>query len=436
MAGPNRFRKVLCLSLHPRADYTRALLSSLRLCAGIENYLILANIEEGSDETLALALNVNFAEIDIGIKPRAQNSGERAFVAIERGFRKAEFVSYLDGDTTATADYLRYLEYAAGTFRDDPDVFLASGHGGNDKAKHRQIARRPVQFGSALGIWRNRWEWSKRTGRAKGSEFPAELTKFRARYGLQEVFPLLSRCRRLEQIIPHVDLPKTVDFREAYPSVTAVMITGLHRERYAMARVAIDCFKRQTYPNKSLLIVNHGEESLFPNDPRIRELRLLKSRWDTVGDLRNLALEHATSDYILNWDDDDWHHPLRMEVQMRARREDAAVLLKTRIHHSLVNGRSRYAEYPNGAEATILHPRKVDFRYPSLLRGSDTVFAQQFAVRLPIENDPALHIRLFHGKNLWDEGHIMGTANDASLRDEHIALLRAVLPLYSKRLSA
>src|SRR5436305_1073460 len=79
-------------------------------------------------------------------------------------------------------------------------------------------------------------------------------------------------------------------------------------------------------------------------EARIVELRLNKSRWETVGDLRNLALEHATGDFIVNWDDDDWHHPRRIEVQMQARGEDTAVLLRTRIHHSLVNGCSRYAE--------------------------------------------------------------------------------------------
>ena len=125
---------------------------------------------------------------------------------------------------------------------------------------------------------------------------------------------------------------------------------------------------------------------------------------------------------------------------MGARGDDTAVLLKTRVHHSLVNGCSRYAEYPRGAEATILHPRNTAYRYPSMLRGSDSVFANRFATRLPIDNDPALHIRFFHGLNLWDAEHIMGPLADAhrqgesELSQEHRDLLARILPLYGYRL--
>ena len=450
--GWNRFRKVLCLSLNRRADFTRALLSSVSQCSGIENYLLLANVEEESEETLGLALGVNFAETNIAMKPRAGNFSERAFTAIDRGFAKAEFVAYVDGDTAVTQDFLRYLEQGAETFRDDPDIFLLSGFGENhedgDVTRHSETARRAVKFGSAAGIWRNRWEWSKRSARAKAPDYLNQFGKLAARYKLQEAYPVVSRCGRLDKTPAFTCEPRVERFRQAKPSVTAVMITGLKRERYPMARISIECFKSQTYPNKNLLIVNHGEESLCSNDSRIRELRLQKSRWQTVGDLRNLALEHATGDFIINWDDDDWHHPRRMEVQMKAQmetrmkdgQEDAAVLLKNRIHHSLVNGCSRYAEYPKGAEATILHPRRMTYRYPSLLRGSDSVFVRQFTSRLAIENDPAMHIRFFHGMNLWDAGHIMGHLGDAGIQgvselsDEHRALLTQVLPLYGKRL--
>lgn len=439
----NRFLKVLSLSLHRREDYTRALLESLSRCVGIEEYQILANVDEDCDETMALALTADFAQTNIKVRPKPRNYSERAFAAIDRGFANAQFIAYVDGDTALAPDCLTYLEHGAEALRDDPAVFLlacdsASPH---DPKHEAEVARRPLRFGPALGIWRNRWEWSKRTSHAKAPHYLDALRELAAKHRLEEAYPLVSRCRRLDKTGVATDEPRAGSFHDSNPSVTAVMITGLRRERYAMARIAIECFKAQTYPNKNLLIVNHGEESLWCHDPRVRELRFQKNRWHTVGDLRNLALEHATGDFIINWDDDDWHHPLRMEVQMRARQPDTAVLLKNRIHHSLVNGCSRYAEYPKGAEATILHPRHVACRYPSLLRGSDTVFAQQFAVRLPIENDPAMHIRFFHGMNLWDAGHIMGHLADSAIQgkseisEEHRVLLAQVLPLYGKRLA-
>ncbi|MGC1563553.1 MAG: glycosyltransferase family A protein [Bradyrhizobium sp.] len=443
MPGANWFRKVLCAVLDSRPSYARALLESLRQCEGIEEYQIFANVDEGCDETIALAVAVDFAPIDIHVRPKSRNASERVFHSIQRAFGKAQFTVYADTGTIVTRDFLRFVEHCGRGFPADPDVFVISGDGGEagDGGSANEIARRPVRWGAAGGIWSNRWEWAKRASRAKPAEFLDALAELTVKHRLEEVHPLVPRCRRLAKPDETISAPGVGSFHESDPPVTAVMITGLHRERYAMARISIECFKSQSYPNKNLLIVNHGEESLATADSRIQELRIHKSRWHTVGDLRNLALEHATGDFIINWDDDDWHHSQRIEVQMQARAEDTAVLLRTRIHHDLISGRSRYAEYPKGAEATILHPRRVPYRYPSLLRGSDSVFAQQFRVRLPIENDPALHIRFFHGRNLWDAAHIMGpvagsaTPAESELNDEHRALLARVLPLYGRSLS-
>ena len=221
------------------------------------------------------------------------------------------------------------------------------------------------------------------------------------------------------------------------PLVTAVMVTGLHLSRYSMARVAIDCFKKQSYHNRELLIINHGSVSLFDGDVCIRELRLKKGKYDTVGDLRNLGIEHASGDFIINWDDDDWHHPKRIEIQMSAQKDDAGVFLKNRIHYSFQNRCAMYNISPMGADATILHPKSVAFRYPSLIRNSDSHFAKDFKKRIAIDNDPSLYIRFFHGLNLWDHEHVMRHLAGQNLRNamevnpEHERLLkRRILPLY------
>lgn len=201
-------------------------------------------------------------------------------------------------------------------------------------------------------------------------------------------------------------------------SITAVMITGLHPSRYRFARLAIECFQKQTYENRELLIVNHGTQSLFCGDPRIRELRLVKRENETVGDLRNIALDYARGTLIMIWDDDDWHHPRRMEVQMSAHEGDAAVFLKNQIRLNLLNGCALYASRHTGMEATMLHPRAVSFRYPSLVRGSDTVFKFKFQHRIVLDNDPLLYVRIYHGTNLWSAQHIMYHLADSNLSSQ------------------
>lgn len=223
------------------------------------------------------------------------------------------------------------------------------------------------------------------------------------------------------------------------PLITAVMVTGMHPARYSLARVAIQCFVNQTYQNKELLIINHGCESLIP-DPtlNIREILLVKKDTETIGDLRNIAFDEAKGDFLLCWDDDDWYDPQRMAVQFNAYKDGASVLLLKQIRYNMINNCAFYETVPNGIPGTVLHPRKITYRYPSLTRGSDTEFIRNFKYRIVIQNDPSLYIRFYHGLNLWDAEHIMqhlanpGIQNKIELSKEHTQKVAAVLIGYSE----
>jgi glycosyltransferase involved in cell wall biosynthesis len=89
----------------------------------------------------------------------------------------------------------------------------------------------------------------------------------------------------------------------------------------------VRCFVEQTYLPRELLILNEGEETIGVEAGNIREIRIEKVATRTLGDLRNLALELAYGDWLIQWDDDDWYGPERIEAQMRARRSGAAVLV-------------------------------------------------------------------------------------------------------------
>ena len=207
--------------------------------------------------------------------------------------------------------------------------------------------------------------------------------------------------------------------------VTAVMITGLHERRYPLARIAIECFRAQTYPSRELLIVNHGSLALNPGDATIRELRIAKGPGDTVGDLRNFALDEARGDLIICWDDDDWYSPDRIDTQVAAYRQssgDCAVVLRNGIRFNLIDRCAKYVRRPDGMPGSILHSIKVPFRYPSLVTGSDQLFLDRFSTRVALENAPSLYIRTYHGLNLWPGEHIMkgmvGPAHRGNLKVE------------------
>lgn len=106
------------------------------------------------------------------------------------------------------------------------------------------------------------------------------------------------------------------------PTVCAVMLTA---NRPEMARRAIQCFVRQTYENKQLLICNSGpgfETGIADEDNIIRLYVPLESLISSgnlppkIGGIRNLAALLTAAPIIVNWDDDDYSHPKRIEEQV------------------------------------------------------------------------------------------------------------------------
>jgi glycosyltransferase involved in cell wall biosynthesis len=80
---------------------------------------------------------------------------------------------------------------------------------------------------------------------------------------------------------------------------------------------AIDCWLKQTYENRELIILDDGEEpieDLIPDDPRI--LYAFDRRHRCTGDKRNKVNELTKGDLICHFDDDDWSAPERIQFQV------------------------------------------------------------------------------------------------------------------------
>lgn len=88
-----------------------------------------------------------------------------------------------------------------------------------------------------------------------------------------------------------------------------------NRREYVPA--AIDCFLKQSYETRELVILDDGEEEirdLIPDDPRIHYHFEDKRR--ITGDKRNRVNELAQGEIICHWDDDDWSAETRIEDQV------------------------------------------------------------------------------------------------------------------------
>src|SRR5438094_9881235 len=96
--------------------------------------------------------------------------------------------------------------------------------------------------------------------------------------------------------------------------VSCIMPT---RNRRPLAAQAVAYFLRQDYPNRELIVVDDGDESvadLIPDDARVR-YRYLDHRL-SVGAKRNLACELSRGELIAHWDDDDWMAADRLSRQV------------------------------------------------------------------------------------------------------------------------
>ena len=203
---------------------------------------------------------------------------------------------------------------------------------------------------------------------------------------------------------------------DSVPKVSCVMVTA---DRRAFCRRSLRCFNRQTYPNREIVVVDDGQQDLRPAladipEDQLRYVKLSSDEDHVLGALRNVGLEAATGDFIVQWDDDDWYHAERIERQAAALQQgyDACSLHGALMHIDA----PEFAEHPyvgylqDGVPGTIMHRRDLSIRYPEQRRAEDTVFLDQWRnrdhVRLSGSN-AYLFIRCFHGGNTWDKSHFL-----------------------------
>ncbi len=221
----------------------------------------------------------------------------------------------------------------------------------------------------------------------------------------------------------------------AAPSlVSCVMITrgGLSPGQYA-----VECFRRQTYANRELVIVVDGsavellEHVATLNDARIRCVRQTGPKIP-LGELRNLAIANALGEYICLWDDDDLSDPERVEVQLAALQAsgaDACLLHRCTLwwpkRHRLGISRARLWENSTLARKAVLPA------FPAIQYCEDTPVIEELSWRSPILGleAPHLYTYIFHNANSVAGDNFVAHFNHAGKRwlgDDYVARLESL----------
>jgi hypothetical protein len=206
------------------------------------------------------------------------------------------------------------------------------------------------------------------------------------------------------------------------PLVTAVCLTGLEPERVKQfLPMTIQCFHQQTYPagRRELLIVTDGCFDLMPRQQHnIRVLALGSKR--PRGALRNLGIEHAQGDFVIQWDE-DWHHPERISAQVEAIQQtpEAALILASQVTYCFhrdvafvrrcLNIREDGMIANLGIHGTVIH-RKSALRYPPESPVEDTEFLKEFSTVRMLDTFPSLYVRMCHAGGVSGHEHTMREA--------------------------
>lgn len=199
--------------------------------------------------------------------------------------------------------------------------------------------------------------------------------------------------------------------------VSCLIVTA---DRKQLLKRSLHSYKNQTHPNKELVVVDNGHDQIeellvdFPSS-EVKYIRIEPSPDNILGDLRNVSLDEATGDYLICWDDDDWFHPERIEIELQTLKQgfDACCLTGNLFHIDS----EKFLEHPyrgslpNGSPSTIMHRKNDHIRYPSLQREEDTVYLNQWRKRKKYKSLDLsysyLFVRVFHGNNVSDKKHFL-----------------------------
>jgi len=225
------------------------------------------------------------------------------------------------------------------------------------------------------------------------------------------------------------------------PMVTAMMITGLPG-RVDLAKRAVKSFLSQTWPRKELVIINDSlgtpdEYRIVDGDFFCDRLRcsdyvcpvreIMLNRQNTLGDLRNIALDAAAGDWITQFDDDDWSHPKRIEAMMQRRIVGHAVVVTSHVRYSIPTNTAYVYHNPSqGCAGIMLYPRTGD-RYEPMKKKEDSRFyLDHFSDKVVIwENRkefPHILLRFFHVGSISGESHVMRKYTDRKWYDQWVVL--------------
>ncbi|SFK35564.1 glycosyltransferase family 2 protein [Methylocapsa palsarum] len=220
------------------------------------------------------------------------------------------------------------------------------------------------------------------------------------------------------------------------PLISCLLVTTGGRERFDYLQRSVTDFCRQTYQRKELVVVfdgaHHHDQSIckayLAQLARDDITTIENERPSSLGQLRNISRGAAHGEICCQWDDDDFHHPQRLERQLKALIESGrqAVYLQEVMHY-FIKRRDLYcmnwrATPAMGHPGTLMLKRSANVSYPE--SGEQSACGEDLAVAMQLhekkevcllEGAPHLYVYISHGANTWPDDHHQMLANSLSI---------------------
>lgn len=241
----------------------------------------------------------------------------------------------------------------------------------------------------------------------------------------------------LQQACPIDD--KVFSNSKLEPLISCVCVT---RDRVGLLKESIDCFFKQSYSSKELVVVCEENDSatvdylLNLDNSQISPIVVAAEPKKSLGELRNISIAEAKGEYVCQWDDDDWYHPRRLEIQLQiAQKQDKAATVLPRWLVYVPASREAYCSNARLWEGSLLCKKSIfnEIQYPSMARGEDSDVIKQLFIRdeLAVEDYPDLYVYYYRGSNTWNEEHFKNILDSSTkLEADDLVRLENMLGLH------
>eukprot|EP01051_Picozoa_sp_SAG22_P012534 SAG22_NODE_1312_length_4776_cov_2.886466_7_plen_299_part_00 len=215
--------------------------------------------------------------------------------------------------------------------------------------------------------------------------------------------------------------PPRANLLPKLPLVSAMTITKNGRAQ--MLDIALTCLRQQSYPSKEIVVVYDSDNedgaavvrrhaaAARAEGTVVKAVVNSAGTKTTLGELRNEAVAATKGALLIQWDDDDWYSPERIEMQYRALVSGGAsgcLLLRYTLFESATDLLwLNRADEPAGS---IMATRELfaATRYHKARLSEDSVLimmAKQRNLKFVTLDDPSVYVRVIHAANSWDARH-------------------------------